>query len=172
MEIDKLFRDLSPRVPYGVIGKVSIDVTTKDIDMEGFHIDEQMDVDVILTDINIDGDIKFMAVHGSSEDLAYTIQEWSEYGVFTYKDFKPYLRPMSSMTEEEKKEYIEYAGYEIEESVNGRHYEYYLKDFCGTPDNPSVNADGVDWLNKKMFDYRGLIPKGIALKAKEGMYNN
>lgn len=82
-------------------------------------------------------------------------------------DVKPYLRPLSSMTEEEKKEYIEYAGYEIEESVNGRHYEYYLKDFCGTPDNPSVNANGVDWLNKKMFDFRGLIPKGLALSTDE-----
>ena len=26
--------------------------------------------------------------------------------------------------------------------------------------------------NKKMFDYRGLIPKGLALEAKDGMYNN
>lgn len=81
-------------------------------------------------------------------------------------NIKPYLRPMSSMTEEEKKEYIEYAGYEIEESVNGRHYEYYLKDFCGTPDNPSVNTNGVDWLNKKMFDYRGLIPKDLAISTE------
>ena len=71
-----------------------------------------------------------------------------------------------------QKEFIEYAGYEIEESVNGRHYEYFLKDFCGTLDNPSVNADGIDWLNKKMFDYRGLIPLGLALEAHEGMYNN
>ena len=84
---------------------------------------------------------------------------------------KPYLRPMSSMTEEEEDEYIEYAGYEIEESVNGGHYEYYLKDFCGTPNNPSVNANGVDWLNKKKFDFRGLIPKGLALEAQDGMYN-
>lgn len=83
------------------------------------------------------------------------------------KEIKPYLRPMSSMTEEEKKEYIEYAGYEIEESVNGRHYEYYLKDFCGTPDEPSVNTNGVDWLNKKMFDFRGLIPKDLALSTDE-----
>lgn len=82
-------------------------------------------------------------------------------------EVKPYLRPMSSMTEEEKKEFIEYAGYEIEESVNGRHYEYYLKDFCGTPNNPSVNANGVDWLNKKMFDYRGLILKSLAIEVTE-----
>ena len=43
------------------------------------------------------------------------------------KDLKPYLRPMSSMTDEERKEFIRVSGYEVEESVNGRHYEYYLK---------------------------------------------
>jgi len=32
-----------------------------------------------------------------------------------------------------------------------------------------VFIDG--WLNKKMFDYRGLIPMGLALEAKEGMYD-
>ena len=56
---------------------------------------------------------------------------------------KPYLRPMSSMTEEEKNDYI---------------------------NTFSVMWDAVDWLNKKMFDYRGLIPMGLALEAKEGMY--
>ena len=29
----------------------------------------------------------------------------------------------------------------------------------------------IDWLNAHHFDYRGLIEKGLALKAKEGMYN-
>ena len=31
---------------------------------------------------------------------------------------------------------------------------------------------GNDWLNKKMFDYRGLIPIGLALEAKEDMYKS
>ena len=155
MEIDKLFRDLSPRVPYGVIGKVSIDVTTKDIDMEGFHIDEPMDVDVILTDINIDGDIKFMAVDGTSNDLAYTIQEWSECGVFTYKDFKPYLRPMSSMTLEEKREYHK----TFRPEIYGMGFVYV----------ESVRS--FDWLNKHHFDYRGIIGDGTANEAPDGMYN-
>ncbi|MEE3385201.1 MAG: hypothetical protein VZR36_08985 [Prevotella sp.] len=149
MEIDKLFRDLSSRVPYGVIGKVSIDVTTKDIDMEGFHIDEPMDVDVILTDINIDGYIKFMAVDGSSDDLAYTIQEWSELGVFTYKDFKPYLRTKDDFTEEEK-----------------RQFELLTKYYA--PNNYGV----MDWFNEHHIDYRGLIGDGTANKAPDGMYSN
>ena len=87
---------------------------------------------------------------------------------------KPYLRPMSSMTEEEKKEYIEYAGYEIEESVNGRHYEYYLKDFVGTQEEPIANVDAIDWLNAHHFDYRGLIEKGLAIEVIESNnpYNN
>ena len=29
----------------------------------------------------------------------------------------------------------------------------------------------IDWLNKKMFDYRGLIERGLAIEAPEGMYN-
>ena len=29
----------------------------------------------------------------------------------------------------------------------------------------------LDWLNKKMFDYRGLISIGLAIEAPEGMYN-
>ena len=28
----------------------------------------------------------------------------------------------------------------------------------------------VDWLDEKMFDHRNLVPKGLALEAKEGMY--
>lgn len=98
---------------------------------------------------------------------SYLIDLFYSNGDYVDVPIKPYLRPLSSMTEEEKKEYIEYAGYEIEESVNGRHYEYYLKDFCGTPDNPSVNTNGVDWLNKKMFDFRGLIDKGLAIEVTE-----
>ena len=78
---------------------------------------------------------------------------------------KPYLRPMSSMTEEEKKEFIHYAGYEVEESVNGRHYEYYLKDYVGTPETPICNCNSIDWCNKNHFDYRGLIPMGLAIDA-------
>ncbi len=64
---------------------------------------------------------------------------------------KPYLRPMSSMTEEEYKEYTE--------KLKGVFYGSLLD-----------NALVIDWLNKKMFDYRGLIPKGLALIAPEGMY--
>lgn len=70
---------------------------------------------------------------------------------------KPYLRPMSSMTKEEYKElklispYYGFAPYE------------FIGDWC-------PNYEMVDWLNKKMFDYRGLIKKGLAIEAPKGMY--
>ena len=58
----------------------------------------------------------------------------------------PYLLPMSSMTEEERKEYK------------------HLVAFSGSPDGA---ANFIDWLNKKMFDYRGLIEKGLAIAVTE-----
>ena len=57
----------------------------------------------------------------------------------------PYLRPMSTMTEEERRTYDELAC-----------------DFDGTS---MINS--IDWLNMKGFDYRGLIPMGLALEEKK-----
>ena len=68
---------------------------------------------------------------------------------------KPYLRPMSSMTEEEKmvqRSKMRYEGY----FVNHVYY-HTLEEF--------------DYLNSIHVDYRELIEKGLALEAPEGMYN-
>lgn len=70
---------------------------------------------------------------------------------------KPYLRPLSSMTEEEKNEYLN----TFKKSIIGTDEE----------DGRVWTVDSIDWLNKKMFDYRGLIPKELALEALDGMYN-
>lgn len=73
-------------------------------------------------------------------------------------EFKPYLRSTSSMTEEEWEEFRMLGG------VTG----------YGTEQNTwaisAFSPEALDWLNKKMFDYRGLIPMGLALEAPEGMY--
>lgn len=88
---------------------------------------------------------------------------------------KPYLRPMSSMTEEEKEDLlITLLG------KNDTKYFQVLPD--GSIDNNDaahqdlsnfnihwINFDGIntstyiDWLNAHHFDYRGLIPKGLAI---------
>ena len=74
---------------------------------------------------------------------------------------KPYLRPMSSMTEEEK-----------HELSNIRPYFVNSDDIVsGTQCNTFIQASECqDWLNAHHFDYRGLIPKGLALEAPKDMY--
>jgi hypothetical protein len=66
-------------------------------------------------------------------------------------EVKPYLRSMSSMTEEEKKEYNDIVKNTI--------------DFYDCPKSDSVCFLSVviDWLIKNHFDYRGLIEKNLAL---------
>lgn len=61
---------------------------------------------------------------------------------------KPYLRPMSSMTEEEKKRY---------DDILTKMY-YHEKSTLG---------DISDYLNSIHVDYRGLIPKGLAIEVNE-----
>jgi hypothetical protein len=59
---------------------------------------------------------------------------------------RPYLRPMSSMTEKENKEYkiiCALLEFDIDEGA----------------------VVLVDWLNKHHFDYRSLIEKGLAISA-------
>lgn len=77
---------------------------------------------------------------------------------------KPYLRPMSSMTEEENNERKQLG---ILCAINSNHERIF--DGFG---NESVDTQlkALDWLNKHHFDYRGLIEKGLALEAPEGMY--
>ena len=79
---------------------------------------------------------------------------------------RPYLRSMSSMAEEQKKEILKryklhtYYGLCIEIT---NHSEGYWDDdnSCNLQDYLWL----VDWFNKNHFDYRGLIEKGLAIDA-------
>ena len=74
---------------------------------------------------------------------------------------KPYLRTMSSMTEEEYEQYRKFSYYG---AAGYRNNDY--KEMIATP-----SFEKMDFLNAHHFDYRGLIEKGLALEAPEGMYN-
>ena len=80
-------------------------------------------------------------------------------------EFKPYLFPLSSMTEGQKEEFINIAGYELREKDCGRHTETYYYDMVGHEDNLYPNHTVIDWLNENHFDYRELIEKGLAIDA-------
>lgn len=89
-----------------------------------------------------------------------------------YERFIPYLRPMSSMTLEEECEFCRLfecdsvnAMYGYINWVTGGSCDYYDFDI-----EFSKLAKIMDWLNTHHFDYRGLIEKGLALEAPEGMY--
>jgi hypothetical protein len=85
---------------------------------------------------------------------------------------KPYLRPLSSMTQEEIDEYDAELDKDMDIVMDGsldkdRHT---TSDGKHTFSKNFVAHFGNDWLNKKGFDYRGLIPMGLALEAPQDMY--
>lgn len=61
-------------------------------------------------------------------------------------NIKPYLRPMSSMTEEEK----------VKISLSQIYAFTYYNEIAK-----------IDWLNEHHFDYRGLIDRGLAIEVTE-----
>ena len=74
---------------------------------------------------------------------------------FRFGEVLPYLRPMSSMTEEEKIEYLD---------IDNLAYTCPM-DYAHIP-----ASERIDWFNAHHFDYRGLIEKGLALEASKDMY--
>ena len=78
---------------------------------------------------------------------------------------KPYLRPMSSMTEEEFERLKEYSGlkYDQLDLASYQNGSYKCLDFYLSEVPSYVVILVFDWLNKYHFDYRGLIEKNLAL---------
>ena len=81
---------------------------------------------------------------------------------------KPYLRPMSSMTKEERKE----IGILIKENRPNPYGIINNKGIDNLLFSVSVTSGVlIDWLNAHHFDFRNLIERGLALEAPEDMYN-
>ena len=123
-----LLNDLCARLSYGV-----------KILHTGWDCDGDTDFDTIETLIGID------------DKFIYTV--WDKTGdrekhCLSVSNWKPYLRPMSSMTEEEKIEYM---------NIDNRSYS------CPMAYAHIPASDRIDWLNVNHFDYRDLIPKGLAI---------
>lgn len=122
-----LLKDLSARLPYGVI----VEITSDGGMMEASY------------DMRLDAGLLADLLH--SED-----------------DFKPYLRPMSSMTVGEEEKFSEEM-----------HKDFLLAKEAIIESDLKKSTSGFnkqDWLNANHFDYRGLIPMGLALEAPADMY--
>ncbi len=109
--------------------------------------------------------------YSDNRDITFEPNELDEFAHFLEysegEEFKPYLRPMDSMTEDEVTEFI---------SVNVREsIKYQL------PNHEPLTfwecSRVTDWLNAHHFDYRidpstgkTLIESGLAIEAPERMY--
>lgn len=90
---------------------------------------------------------------------------------FRKDEIKPYLFPLSSMTEEQLNELKEYSGLKYSTSLldlvswtdECSTLEFWLEE---TPTGIVIKV--FDWLNEHHFDYRDLITQGLAIEAKAG----
>ena len=153
-EKDLLLKDICGRLPYGV--RVWYKYET--------WISKKFATSIRLADEKIALSSKF-----NKEGDWFSVEEAGEILI------KPYLRPLSSMTEEEYNELKEYSGLIYNHQLHLASFQngaYKCLDFY-LNEAPSCAVIRVfDWLNRKMFDYRGLIEKGLALETPEGMYEH
>ena len=95
------------------------------------------------------------------------IRDWS----CLLSEVKPYLRPLSSMTEEERKELSEKYFWRVDRMGTIQikyHSEGVWDEDTTCPTEEYIYL--INWLNAHHFDYRGLIEKGLALEAPKEMY--
>src|SRR5574344_569013 len=93
---------------------------------------------------------------GLNDYVAVINFSYGEYNTCEIQYCKPYLFPMSSMTNEEIKEYELLCNHCIVTSIGFIHLEA---------------APLIDWLNKHHFYYRGLIEKGLAIEVTKDFHN-
>lgn len=104
---------------------------------------------------------KLESINISNDECVIWNYNGTDTDIFDIEVCKPYLRPMSSMTKEELNELENVASLSLYDS----------RDSEVLSGKTITNGTDIDWLNSHHFDYRGLIPMGMALPAPEDMYN-
>lgn len=143
-----LLKDLCARLPYGVICRLSA-----------------KDTDVSITEK--------LEIGGLEHFISGTM------------DIKPYLRPLSSITREEELHIKLNLGFYLHDGVfdnvdifttsgiYDRDGNYYPPEKCRCTVQITIYKvlEFLHYLHSHHLDYRGLIEKGLALEAPEGMYD-
>ena len=160
-EIEDLpLKDLSARFPYGIKGQVTIEVSDETYDINSGHLEyKDIDVDVELLGIQ-EEEIIVSAINDKYTEIVDTYS-------FSYSDFTPYLRPLLSITENERKE-LEQKYIRI--YVLNNHSFTTCKYSHSIWEEPLDFDDWlvlIDWFNKHHFDYRGLIDKNLAIEVSK-----
>ena len=122
-----LLKDLCSRLPYGV-----------NILHEGWNFEWDDELSTVEKVVGIDEDFIYTKVINTHNGEEYRDDKWP---IDTFDD-KLFLRPMSSMTDEQKSQ-----------------YNFYLTRIVFAYDASLL----IDWLNKNHFDYRNLINKNLAI---------
>ena len=132
-----LLKDLCARLPYGV--KV---LCLRDFNHDWYNL-EMVDI-------------------GDDEVYVTTYEPYTNRYV-EIETIKPYLFPLSSMSEEQKNECFKGTPLEID-----KYGSIAVKDdlYGGSLyTDLEIYLEVIVWLLKNHFDYRGLIPKGLAIDA-------
>ena len=139
-EKDLLIKDLCTRLPYAVTVEHTSGFRGTLHDITVYHMYDEND--------NVYDAICYTDFFGDEDSI------YIEY-------FKPYLFPLSSMTEEQQEEFdriyaddMQVVANNLKNRLDGKPYETNLGHYRH-----------IDWLNANHFDYRGLIPKGLAIDA-------
>ena len=142
-EKELLLKDLCARLPYGVYVLVHDTFKYSKVPYETVYLSAS-DISFLIDSISLNE-------RYNSKDKRFNriIKERKD-----FLEYKPCLFPMSSMTEEQKKEYNL-----LRDRVTTCHYE----DGNIVEDTElRDNWKSIDYLNANHFDYRGLIEKGLA----------
>ena len=146
-----LLKDICARLPYGVKGQCELD-TSYDTSFDTIFQTHKFNAEVY--GIKEDSLFVYPLIEDSDEQ---TFAEEEVANGIDILDFKPYLFPLSSMTEEQ-----------WEDCKKNRMIGWAYGGINGTFINAGLI---VDWLNAHHFDYRGLIEKSLALDATNlGIY--
>lgn len=144
---DLLLKDLCARLPYEVALKQTYKVT-----VIATNTEEVLTRTIYLYSINSLDDMTVSGIHNDGDQEICFLEE-----------IKPYLFPLSSMTEEQKNECFKGTPLEID-----KYGDIAAKDnFYG--DSQYTNLENylqvINWLLKNHFDIYGLIPFGLAEDA-------
>lgn len=156
-EKDLLLKELCARLPYEVKGRVYAETTNGEYDINGDMIFFDSPFDVTLDGINTSTEEIHVVAIGNEDTVNFIEDQQIDGKPYTIDEFKPYLRPMSSMTEEEHGQYMQF----IEWSYN---------DYDGTTTTCIIKDrvhEYLDFIYSHNLDDNNLIEKGLALEEPE-----
>ena len=109
-----------------------------------------------------------VCIDGTTNAKLASVSYWEEVELqdgsrclYDISDIKPYLFPLSSMTEEQEEEYGKCYDIDLANSTKNLYDRLDGKKVI----NGYPMYNHIDWFNRNHFDYRGLISMGLANDA-------